>query len=309
MIIAHNLAGMNSKRMLNITDNKKAKSTQRLSSGYRINRAADDAAGLSISEKMRQQIRGLNQGSQNIKEGIGYCQVADGALDEIQNMLHRLTELSVQAANGTLSPSDREDINEEMKAIKGEMSRICTTTKFNEEYIFTGGGSSGEPYELEFSGILKDIFVYNDTFSNSTATYGGIAYEGKRYEWNSIDPDMYDQTTNTFKEGTYTLTADDGSYVNLICKDGTQPPEIQREFTTNADDKGIYINNEFISWNKVTNKDGISFNPNEIIDETYSFEYGGIKISFKPDEFDTFKDVKSRLSGIKLTSTYNAPTE
>ena len=107
MVISHNMLALNANRQLNIITNQKNKNTEKLSSGYRINRAADDAAGLSISEKMRRQIRGLSQGVKNTQDGVSLCQVADGALAEVSEMLHRITELSVQSANGTNSDEDR----------------------------------------------------------------------------------------------------------------------------------------------------------------------------------------------------------
>ena len=136
MVISHNLLAMNAQRQFNITGNQKKKSTEKLSSGYRINRSADDAAGLAISEKMRRQIRGLDQGARNIQDGISMLQVADGALEEVQDMLHRVTELSVKAANGTNSDSDREAIQQEITEILAEIDRISDTTEFNERKLF-----------------------------------------------------------------------------------------------------------------------------------------------------------------------------
>ena len=109
-VVAHNLLAMNANRQFNITNKNKAKTTEKLSSGYRINRAADDVAGLSISEKMRRQIRGLSQGVRNTEDGVSLCQVADGALAEVTEMLHRITELSIQSANGTYTDDDRQAI-------------------------------------------------------------------------------------------------------------------------------------------------------------------------------------------------------
>ncbi len=143
MVIKHNLSAMNAQRQYNIVGKRKAKHTEKLSSGYRINRAADDAAGLSISEKLRRQIRGLNQGIENTQDGVSLCQVADGALNEVHDMLHRLEELSVQAANGTNSKSDREMIQQEADQILSEINRISDTTMFNEQNLF-GGVSAGE---------------------------------------------------------------------------------------------------------------------------------------------------------------------
>ncbi len=138
-IVAHNLLAMNANRQLQVTGKKKGNDIEKLSSGYRINKAADDAAGLQISEKMRKQIGGLTQGVQNTQEGISLCQVADGALAEVQEMLLRLTELSVHAANGTLSSSDRMAIQREVNRIMEEINRIGDTTKFNDTYLFRGG--------------------------------------------------------------------------------------------------------------------------------------------------------------------------
>lgn len=123
-VIAHNLLAMNANRQFNITSKNKAKTTEKLSSGYRINRAADDAAGLSISEKMRRQIRGLSQGVRNTEDGVSLCQVADGALAEVTEMLHRITELSIQSANGTYTDDDRKAIQQEISQIMQEIERI-----------------------------------------------------------------------------------------------------------------------------------------------------------------------------------------
>lgn len=138
MIISHNILAMNASRQLGIVNKNIKKSTEKLSSGYRINRAADDAAGLSISEKMRKQIRGLTQGIANAEDGISLCQVADGALNEVTDMIQRISELAVKAANGTNSTSDREDIQMEVSALLEEIDRVGETTKFNELYIFKG---------------------------------------------------------------------------------------------------------------------------------------------------------------------------
>lgn len=138
--IMHNMLAMNAQRQLNINTKKKAQDTERLSSGYRINRAADDAAGLSISEKMRSQIRGLNQGAKNTEDGISLCRVADGALAEVTEILHRITELSVQSANGTNTEQERRAIQQEISELMQEIDRIGDTTEFNRKKIFDGNG-------------------------------------------------------------------------------------------------------------------------------------------------------------------------
>lgn len=137
MIMQHNMAAMNANRQFNMVLDRKASSTEKLSSGYQINRSADNAAGLSISEKMRKQIRGLNRANENIEDGISYVQVADGALNEVHNILQRINELSVQSANGTNSETDRSYIDSEVQKLKKEMERIFTTTAFNERKIWT----------------------------------------------------------------------------------------------------------------------------------------------------------------------------
>ncbi|SEK40633.1 flagellin [Pseudobutyrivibrio ruminis] len=140
MVIQHNTNASNSSRMYNLTSDSLGKSMEKLSSGYRINRAADDAAGLSISEKMRRQIRGLNQASTNSGDGISMVQIADGALNEVHDMLQRSNELAVQAANGTLSDSDRKNINAEIIKLKDEINSITARTKFNDIPIFSKDG-------------------------------------------------------------------------------------------------------------------------------------------------------------------------
>ncbi len=138
MVVQHNLTAMNSNRMLGVTTRTQAKSTEKLSSGYKINRAADDAAGLSISEKMRKQIRGLTQASSNAQDGISAVQTAEGALNEVQDMLQRMNELAVKAANGTNSEDDRNYIQDEVNQLIKEIDRVSTTTKFNETYLLKG---------------------------------------------------------------------------------------------------------------------------------------------------------------------------
>ena len=142
MVVQHNLTAMNANRMLGITTNSQAKSTEKLSSGYRINRAADDAAGLSISEKMRKQIRGLTKASSNAQDGISSVQTAEGALTEVTDMLQRMNELAVQAANSTNSESDRKNIQDEIDQLITEIDRVAETTKFNETYLLKGDRKS-----------------------------------------------------------------------------------------------------------------------------------------------------------------------
>ncbi|MCU6745702.1 flagellin [Suilimivivens aceti] len=142
MVVQHNLTAMNSNRMLGLTTTSQAKSTEKLSSGYKINRAADDAAGLSISEKMRKQIRGLTQASLNAQDGISAVQTAEGALTEVHDMLQRMNELAVKASNGTNSEDDRGYIQDEIDQLVKEIDRVSETTKFNETYLLKGDGTA-----------------------------------------------------------------------------------------------------------------------------------------------------------------------
>lgn len=156
MVIQHNMSVLNTGRMLKDNRLKVAKSTEKLSSGYRINRSADDAAGLAISEKMRKKIRGLERGMENVQDGISLCQVADGALNEVADILQRVRELSIQAYNGTNSKSDRQIIQDEVDQCIEELDRTFETTKFNEIYIFHDGNRvQGDMFHPE-SHIVKD---------------------------------------------------------------------------------------------------------------------------------------------------------
>ena len=166
MVVQHNLQAMNANRMLGVTQKSVATSTEKLSSGYRINRAADDAAGLSISEKMRKQIRGLDQASANAEDGISCVQTAEGALAEVQDMLQRMNELAVQAANGTNSETDRQYIQDEIDQLVSEVDRVSQTTKFNEIYLLKGD----EAAETTKSYITNYSVTYTkNTVSNAIA--------------------------------------------------------------------------------------------------------------------------------------------
>ena len=142
MVVQHNLTAMNANRQLGITTNAQAKSSEKLSSGYRINRAGDDAAGLKISEKMRSQIRGLDKASSNAQDGISLIQTAEGALGEAHSILQRMNELAVQGANDTNESIDRDAINEELSALTSELDRIASTTQFNKQNLLDGSFTS-----------------------------------------------------------------------------------------------------------------------------------------------------------------------
>jgi flagellin len=158
MVVQHNITAMNSNRMLGITTAQQSKSSEKLSSGYKINRAADDAAGLSISEKMRRQIRGLTQASSNAQDGISMVQTAEGALSEVHDMLQRMNELAVKSANGSLTSTDRSYIQSEVNALTSEIDRVSDTTTFNDQFLLKGTtGTNGTGANLEKNGINLQV--------------------------------------------------------------------------------------------------------------------------------------------------------
>ena len=186
MVVQHNMQAANASRMLGITTGAQSKSTEKLSSGFRINRAADDAAGLSISEKMRKQIKGLDQASTNASDGISAVQTAEGALTEVHSMLQRMNELAVQAANGTNSESDRSSIQDEINQLTTEIDRVAETTKFNETYLLKGYYGTKEVKISAHDAGLKGTLTQNATKATFTmealamgdkVTIGGTTYE------------------------------------------------------------------------------------------------------------------------------------
>ena len=172
MVVQHNLTAMNSNRMLGITQKTLTKSTEKLSSGYAINRAADNAAGLAISEKMRKQMRGLTQASANAEDGISSVQTAEGALTEVHDMLQRMNELAVQAANGTNSSDDRSYIQDEIDQITQEIDRVAETTKFNETYLLKGDPLGTKGYSYQYAkGSAQASFVEFDKDGATNAEF------------------------------------------------------------------------------------------------------------------------------------------
>ena len=223
MVVQHNLRAMNSNRMLGITTGALSKSAEKLSSGYKVNRAADDAAGLSISEKMRKQIRGLTQASANAEDGISAVQTAEGALTEVHDMLQRMNELAVKASNGTNSESDRQTIQDEISQLTIEIDRVAETTKFNETYLLKGDGTKGtktlEAHDAGLAGRLKAGLDGKSTFTADSIKVGDTVKIGNT-EYNIVGSKRTDayNSMNAFavKEGdkitqngvTYTVAAD-----------------------------------------------------------------------------------------------------
>ena len=209
MVVQHNLTAMNSNRMLGITTSTQAKSTEKLSSGYKINRAADDAAGLSISEKMRRQIRGLTQAVANAQDGISAVQTAEGALGEVHDMLQRMNELAIKAGNETLQSVDRKYIQQELDQLKSEIDRVHTTTTFNEQKLLNGEFSDGKALqvgaEVDADNRIKITISAMDwdsianSANNSSAGGGAIGKgDGTLQVW-AEDEEAADVTDNITK--------------------------------------------------------------------------------------------------------------
>ena len=186
MVVQHNLQAANTNRQLGITTSAQAKSTEKLSSGYKINRAADDAAGLSISEKMRSQIRGLNKASSNAQDGVSLVQTAEGALNETHSILQRMNELATQAANGTNTTVDRSAIKAELDQLTSEIDRIQSTTQFNTMNLLDGtfsgatnkmklqvGALSGQSIDFSIANMCATKIGLKTTLSVSTFTKAG----------------------------------------------------------------------------------------------------------------------------------------
>ncbi len=209
MVIQHNLTAMNSNRQLGVITSGQAKSSEKLSSGYKINRAADDAAGLKISEKMRSQIRGLNKASSNAQDGISLIQTAEGALNEAHSILQRMHELAVQGANDTNQEIDREAIDEELAALTEELDRISETTQFNKQNLLDGtfqdknlhvGANANQRISIKIENMdaaalgLKDFAYYKGT---GTISYSQITYMGISYTYDTSKSDASNR--NAFK--------------------------------------------------------------------------------------------------------------
>ena len=234
MVVQHNLQAMNANRMLNITTSQQAKATEKLSSGYKINRAADDAAGLSISEKMRKQIKGLDQASANAQDGISSVQTAEGALTEVHSMLQRMNELAVQAANGTNSESDRTSIQNEIDQLTTEIDRVAETTKFNETYLLKGNGKKAtvkiNAKDAGITGTLTGVGTGTAVFKMTALKAGqSITIGSKGYTIGTTLSDVQDSVK----------AAGVGSFVTIngteykVVQTSTEQSKLDKEYTAN----------------------------------------------------------------------------
>ena len=239
MVVQHNITAMNSNRMLGLTTKAQAKSTEKLSSGYKINRAADDAAGLSISEKMRRQIRGLTQASANAQDGISCVQTAEGALNEVQDMLQRMNELAVKGENGTLTSTDRSYIQAEVKQLMSEIDRVQSTTTFNEQNLLDGsftnkglqvGAESGQHISITIKNMKTNELIANaaadvvkfgvsnteveDTNSTDSDNYANLDADGKATFVTNMLSKFYEFDDNDIKDKDVKAKFDAGNLIN-----------------------------------------------------------------------------------------------
>ena len=238
MVVQHNLTAMNSNRMLGLTMSSQAKSTEKLSSGYKINRAADDAAGLSISEKMRRQIRGLTQASLNAQDGISAVQTAEGALTEVHDMLQRMDELATKAANGTLTEEDRKAVQDEIDQLVTEIDRVSETTTFNEMALLKGDGTETKTVATE----AIDAVAVQAEYVSGKGTSSVVLQTGKTV---AADAEWY------AKGGTAALSEDEIMSMleidengDVVLKDGV---EIYKVAADSATEYGDQLTGQLVS--------------------------------------------------------------
>ena len=289
MVVQHNMQAMNANRMLNVTTSTQSKATEKLSSGYKINRAADDAAGLTISEKMRKQIKGLDRASTNAEDGVSAVQTAEGALTEVHSMLQRMNELAVQASNGTNSESDRSAIQDEIDQLTTEIDRVAETTKFNETYLLKGntaGTSSDVNVAAHDAGLAGKLTANGDgtsTFRLDKALENGskVTIAGKEYTiGQGKSKDNYDSVANV---GNKVLSAGDSVTVGTTTKTLTDNVSIASATT------GTYANGD-----TVTTQDG----------KTYTYDAASSK--WQLDGADADADGKAALTAAGNTITIAA---
>ena len=298
MVVQHNLTAMNSNRMLGITTGAQAKSTEKLSSGYRINRAADDAAGLTISEKMRKQMRGLDRASTNAQDGVSAVQTAEGALTEVHSMLQRMNELANQSANGSNSESDRDAIQAEIEQLTTEIDRVAETTKFNETYLLKGnadGKKSDVTVNAHDAGIagklVDDGKTATFTVDSKLEEGDKITIAGKEYK---IGSDATGKSVNDYAQKA------DAAVTGATVKTGDSITDASTGKTYTIVDKAVNAAGLFVDTKSaftITHADGT----------TESYEVANAGGTGKLSEADAFDVVKQALAaGEKVTLTKDA---
>ena len=288
MVVQHNMAAMNANRMLSGVASAQSKSTEKLSSGYRINRAADDAAGLSISEKMRSQIRGLNKASDNAQDGISLIQTAEGALNEQHSILQRMRELSVQAANGTETDDDREAVQNEIEQLQSELTRISDTTEFNTMKLLDGSQSGNKVNASVSKSVSAALTTADPTKEKSTATITSTVGKGKEISYSVTTLDKNGNTTTT----SITLTSG-GANAKFTDKDGNEYGDDLTGDTSTADETAKAL------------ADALSKTD---LGKTYNITAGTGSIAFEAKEGGETAQVALTSASVGTTTTTSATT-
>ena len=274
MVVQHNMQAANANRMLNITTGAQSKSTEKLSSGYRINRAADDAAGLTISEKMRKQIKGLDRASTNAEDGVSAVQTAEGALTEVHSMLQRMNELATQSANGTNSNTDRKAIQDEIDQLTTEIDRVSETTKFNETYLLKGDGAEKahnvNAHDAGLDGVtLTDKGDTVDVTLKTLNAGDKISIAGKNYSIGST-ADEAKKLLGTTYDGSVKATINGTEYTLVADGDEDKPANKLNKASIEALVVGgatveVGGKKAFVITDKASNADGIDDNDSTVI--------------------------------------------
>ena len=335
MVVQHNMQAANANRMLGITSGAQAKSTEKLSSGYKINRAADDAAGLTISEKMRKQIRGLDKASSNAQDGVSSVQTAEGALTEVHSMLQRMNELAVQAANGTNSKdTDRKAIQDEIDQLNTEIDRVAETTKFNEIYLLKGDDGEKtinlKAHDAGLKGTLTDNGDGTATFTMKTLNAGDtVSIGGKNYTIGGEEADVKqmftdakitgkagDKVTINGKEFTYYDKAADGQTAlntagfyaeqpSVADKDSATPAYASTDAIAALKSATISVGTKSITTIDDTKADGIDDNNTSVITKQKAYELAGKELLAANQIGDTVGNAEVK-NGDKSDLAYNA---
>ena len=335
MVVQHNMTAANANRMLGITTSAQAKSSEKLSSGYKINRAADDAAGLTISEKMRKQIRGLDKASSNAQDGVSSVQTAEGALTEVHSMLQRMNELAVQAANGTNSKdTDRKAIQDEIDQLNTEIDRVAETTKFNEIYLLKGDDGEKtvnmKAHDAGLKGTLTDNGDGTATFTMAALNAGDtVSIGGKNYTIGGEAADVTamlikagvtgkagDKVTINGKEYTYYDKASDGKATLTNAGYYETQPDVADAATaspTYADNAAIAaaksatisVGTKSITTIDDTKEDGVDDNDTSVITKQKAYELAGKELLAANQIGDTEGNAEVK-NGDKSDLAYNA---
>ena len=274
MVVQHNMQAANANRMLNVTTSAQSKSTEKLSSGYRINRAADDAAGLTISEKMRKQIKGLDRASTNAEDGVSAVQTAEGALTEVHSMLQRMNELATQSANGTNSNTDRKAIQDEIDQLTTEIDRVSETTKFNETYLLKGDGSEK----------AHNVNVHDAGLDGVTLTDKGDEVEVTLKELKAGD-----KISIAGKNYTIGSTVDDAKAIVTKSADATKKSYTINGTTYQADNTKIYKDGQELKKSDFGSTGADKDNPADI-DDLKGLITGGSTVSDGTKTLTAMKD-------------------